>query len=926
MIFVTHIRNAKAAKDYFSQHLSPGDYYGRDSQEMKGEWFGRGAELLGLSGEVLQENYFSLCDNIEPATGKQLTPENKSNRRVLTDFTFDAPKSVSLALEFGGHDGKGDPEILEAFKEAVQETLQEMEAQAMTRVRRGGADHDRNTANFIGALHIHRTARPVDGEADMQLHGHATVVNATYDPEEDRWKAIQLGDIVRDKGYYQAAFHTRLAGNLRALGYGIERDGNSFKLAGIDRPTVEKFSRRTAVIEEKAEALGIEDPKAKGELGRKTRQKKSKAPKSMTELRQEWASRLTDAERAAIAGANRGHETTTLTAKEGMDFALEHCFERNSVVPERELLKTALIQSVGNAPVEEISAQAGRGEIIRKRKDGRDYVTTRAVRQEEMLMSGFVREGRGRYNRLGNVVVDIRLSREQQAAMTKILSSRDAVTALEAAAGTGKTTTMKAVRNAIEKSRKKVFAFAPSAEASRGVQRSEGFENADTVEKLLTDEKLQRETKGQVVWIDEAGLLGSQDMLRVFELAKRQEFRIILSGDTGQHHAVRRGDAMRILRRDAGLRVAGLSEVRRQTNREYREAVTAISKGDQLAGDGRTQLEVGIGKLDAMGAISEIEGEERARQIAADYVAAISERRGKEFKTALVVAPTHAEGGKVSDEIRTELKAAGQIKGPEEKVLSLRATNMTAAQRSDFANYETGQVIRFNQNARGFVRGDKVTVTGIDRDRLKVKKADGTSGTVLFKDARRFDVFQQREIGLAAGDKVRITQNGFARERNGLIRRGSRLDNGSIYEVAGFEKNGDIRFTNGFVVDRNYGGLTHGYVVTSHASQGKTVDKVFIALGQESFAAANREQFYVSVSRAREAVKLYTDDKAEMLNAVRESGARMSASELLEEAPKRKPGVMRRLFDMQRVRRAYQAVRERMTWIPKQEVRGGQQY
>jgi hypothetical protein len=70
-------------------------------------------------------------------------------------------------------------------------------------------------------------------------------------------------------------------------------------------------------------------------------------------------------------------------------------------------------------------------------------------------------------------------------------------------------------------------------------------------------------------------------------------------------------------------------------------------------------------------------------------------------------------------------------------------------------------------------------------------------------------------------------------------------------------------------------------VVTSHASQGKTVDKVMIALGSESLAAANREQFYVSVSRGREGVRLYTDDKAAMVAAVEGSSARLSATELM---------------------------------------------
>jgi hypothetical protein len=104
-----------------------------------------------------------------------------------------------------------------------------------------------------------------------------------------------------------------------------------------------------------------------------------------------------------------------------------------------------------------------------------------------------------------------------------------------------------------------------------------------------------------------------------------------------------------------------------------------------------------------------------------------------------------------------------------------------------------------------------------------------------------------------------------------------------------------------------------GYVVTSHASQGKTVDVSLIALGQESFAAANKEQLYVSVSRGREAVRLYTDDKAAMMDAVQGSAARLSATELMQPAPaKPKPSYMRRLIRTGFVQRAYTALRERM--------------
>ena len=62
-----------------------------------------------------------------------------------------------------------------------------------------------------------------------------------------------------------------------------------------------------------------------------------------------------------------------------------------------------------------------------------------------------------------------------------------------------------------------------------------------------------------------------------------------------------------------------------------------------------------------------------------------------------------------------------------------------------------------------------------------------------------------------------------------------------------------------------------------------------VALGSESFAAANREQLYVSLSRGREAVRLYTDDKAAMMDAVQGSSARLSATELMDEEDAQNP-------------------------------------
>src|SRR5580700_8553450 len=115
MIFVNHTKSASAAKDYYTQHIAPGDgkYYSEENAaQMKGIWHGRGAEMLGLSGEVSQADFFKLCDNVNPATGETLTPRMREDRRVMTDFTFDCQKEVTLAYELGK-----DERVLDAFRQ-----------------------------------------------------------------------------------------------------------------------------------------------------------------------------------------------------------------------------------------------------------------------------------------------------------------------------------------------------------------------------------------------------------------------------------------------------------------------------------------------------------------------------------------------------------------------------------------------------------------------------------------------------------------------------------------------------------------------------------------------------------------------------------------------------------------------------------------
>src|SRR5205814_144516 len=110
-----------------------------------------------------------------------------------------------------------------------------------------------------------------------------------------------------------------------------------------------------------------------------------------------------------------------------------------------------------------------------------------------------------------------------------------------------------------------------------------------------------------------------------------------------------------------------------------------------------------------------------------------------------------------------------------------------------------------------------------------------------------------------------------------------RLNNGELKQIRGFTKEGEVKLMNGWVIPKEYGHVMHGYCVTSYGSQSKSVDRVFVAESSQSFRAADREQFYVSASRFKEALTIYTDDKEELLEAVSKSSERASATDLLKE-------------------------------------------
>jgi conjugative relaxase-like TrwC/TraI family protein len=860
--------SAAAAKSYYTQGLSREDYYSH-GQETPGRWAGLGALRLGLSGLVEKDSFSALCDNINPQTGERLTARTKDNRRIGYDLNFHAPKSVSLI-----HALNGDTRILDTLRAAVDATMREVETAMKTRVRgRKGLSQDRTSGNLIWAEFVHFTGRPVGGIPDPHLHAHCFAFNATYDGKEKRWKAGQFGDLQKDARYYEAAFHARLARGLHDLGYGIARHGKGWEIAGISREHIERFSRRQAQIEETAKRRGITDAKGKDALGAKTREHK-RPELSSKELLAEWRGRLSAAELADLGQAGMGQHAG-VSAAAALAHAQEHLFERSSAVSEKALLEAALRRGVGSVTPEEVREASAGGGLLWRTFQGERYCTSRQVLQEEREMIDFARDGRGRCTALSPAwkIQTERLGKEQRRAVLHVAHCSDRVMAISGGAGTGKTTMMQEAVAAIQAGGREVFTFAPSAGASRGVLREAGFTHAETVARLLKDTAMQQQLKGQVMWVDEAGLLGVQELHRVFQVAKEQGARVILSGDTGQHGAVARGDALRLLSQRGGVQSVALTEIKRQSG-IYRQAVQAVSRGDLEGGFSALDK---LGKDDRLAGVVEMPEEQRYKHLAADYLATV-----KEGKSALVVSPTHQEGAKVTELIRETLRRDGRLGKEEREFTRYESLRLTESERRDAAHYRPGLVVTFQQNAKGFQRGERCRVIEAGTEGVKVVNGKGEQQRLSLEDAGRFQVYRPASLRLAAGDAIRITENGFTADRK------HRLNNGALYTVHGFSPEGGIHIGKGRVIAQDFGKLAHGYCTTSHASQGKTVKRVFIAQSTASGPAASREQLYVSVSRGQDSAKIYTDDKAALMRAAGRSGVRLSAQEL---AGERKRGI-----------------------------------
>jgi hypothetical protein len=233
------------------------------------------------------------------------------------------------------------------------------------------------------------------------------------------------------------------------------------------------------------------------------------------------------------------------------------------------------------------------------------------------------------------------------------------------------------------------------------------------------------------------------------------------------------------------------------------------------------------------------------------------------------------------------MKEKGLLSDAENFVTRLERLNLTDSQRQDEVTYEPGQIVEFHKIAKGGVRGgvketrfksgEQWEVLRREEGRVIVGK-DSVEKQLPLDQAQKFSVFQRQKIALSIGDRIRFTKN--------VKYRGQRFLNNELRTVVGID-DAKIVFDKGEVV--RTGAALHidqGIAVTSHASQAKTVDQVIVSVPVRSFSQANEAQFYVSMSRARSWMHIFTDSKVALRDAVTRPSKRLSPWEIVGGAGK----------------------------------------
>lgn len=621
---VTTLKGSTAGQYYV--HELPKYYL--DSGEPRGIWMGQGAEQLGLTGEVADKDFLNLMAGANPNQPELLLGTRYTDESVRGfDVTASAPKSVSVLMAIG--DDQTRAAVFEAHDAAVRTMGEWIESQATTRYRvNGGEPRTFDAEGLTMTTFRQHTSRALD----PQLHTHVVVSNKVKSPD-GRWLALDARQLKKHQRTASAHYHLALRSELTSrLGVEWQPVENGIaEMANMPQLLLEEYSTRTHDIDRRldekvdrfVDSMEREPtPREFWKLDREavldSRPTKAKDV-SAADLHRRWIDQATDLDLTPDGVTNEvAHQVRAMTitneiATGAVDTAMAAIAESASSWHPAELSRhiAAAIPTDVHIPadrivpvLEQMTDYALRHHCVdlsrepsagtQKRRDGRPitespldqaYTTEEILRSEGELLAWADR--RTRPDQIDAAAAPQRslvpLTQPQRQAAAAIGGDAH-LTLIVGPAGTGKTTAIKPAVEHLRSEGRAVFGVAPSAAAADVLAQATGIAS-DTVDKLLIEHSLSRAPDhrfnlpaGATLIVDEAGMVGTNNLERLAHLADERGWRVALVGDPMQFSAVGRGGMFGHLVDSYGA--IELDRVHRFANNWEREASLRLRRGD----------------------------------------------------------------------------------------------------------------------------------------------------------------------------------------------------------------------------------------------------------------------------------------------------------------------------------------------------------
>lgn len=572
-----------------------------------------------------------------------------------------------------------------------------------------------------------------------------------------------------------------------------------------------------------------------------------------------------------------------------------------------ELIQLDSVSGAGNRVLVPRVAYEMEKSIIRHIAEGKDAVQPLMALTPASVLSG--------------------LTAGQRVATRTVLENTDRFMAIQGYAGVGKTTQYRAVMGALntlsESVRPQVIGLGPTHRAVHEM-REAGVE-ARTLASFLSETRQAMQSgetpdfRNVLFLTDESSMVGNRDMAELYQLVAAGGGRMVSSGDTAQLQSISTGLPFRLVQQRSAIDTVVMQEIVRQTP-ALRPAIESIIAGQvdtslrQVDDVSPQQVPRQAGAWVPEKSVMEIRKPEKAThqdqpaadptlapeqqpQERTDIIAAIRDdwmgRTHEAQQQTLIVAELNADRHAINEAIHSARHEKGDT-GAEERTFTvlepLRVPDNALRAAETFAEY-TGAVAMMNERywTVAEVNAEDAVVT--------LRNADGESVLISPQQNTSQDIslFIPRDLTISQGDRVRFTRSDTDR---GYVAN-------SLWEVAGFTDDGAIRFRHGDqekvvnpqarAEDRH---IDLAYALTVYGVQGASERFAIALTGTEGGRKrmASLESTYVTLSRAKEHVQVYTDDLAGWSADARHSNAGQTAHDLLHQKSDRESETGNRLL------------------------------